>query len=308
MLLKSLLSLLISVNFYNNENISSVGETTMLKPIIDTTLVFNSYRELHNYWINQNILINQKAKEIPKNYLDQKREKFYRDSMILFEQDLYTLLMFKNLKRFKKEKELIYILKFNIAFSNLVPISDRIKIFESFPHQVKSSADGKKIFKELLAFEDNLNSSKKVFEFRSISVTDVHGSTISIDKLFKNNKQYYLLILGASWCGPCRQENRFLNKEIQKIDTTKIQIIGLSIDDNKNAWLSALQKDQCKWENFLLYDGTKSTFYIKATSSGVPYNLLLNTKKELISSHNSLQLILNKLPTYIYPLQVNTSK
>lgn len=113
---------------------------------------------------------------------------------------------------------------------------------------------------------------------------------------FLIQKKIYLFIIGASWCSPCRHENRMLNGIFNLIDTSKIQIIGLSIDDDESKWKLALKQDACKWSNLLLIGGANSKLYTDNVKYGIPYNLLFNSRLQLVSSHSSLELILKKVP------------
>jgi len=288
-----------SLTVYSKDIISNIDHLRSTT-IIDTSLKFNTYSEMHKYWILKNEEIYRVAKNIPSNYTLTNKKKYYTDSVIYSEQDLYTVLMFKNLSRFKLTKDFIYLLKYNLGFSNLVSIQKRISIYNLFPEEIKKSKEAQKIYKELLDYELRLGSLRTTLDFHKFQVYDLNGSLYSFENILNNEMDFYVIIFGASWCGPCRQENRFLNNEIAKVNTKRVKFIGVSIDNNKSEWIKAINKDQCKWENYLLVDGSQSSLYKNNVNYGIPYNLLINSKKEIISSHNSLQLILNKLPKSLY--------
>jgi hypothetical protein len=219
-----------------------------------------------------------------------------KGSIHLFQQDLYTVLLFKTLRKLKKEAQNIYAITYNISFSNLVSINDRIELFNSFSFEIRNSKDGKKIYNQLLDYSNKLNLLSANKYFSDSYVKGQNGEVYKLSKMFNSNKQLYLFIIGASWCSPCRHENRMLNGIFNLIDTSKIQIIGLSIDDDESKWKLGLKQDACKWSNFLLIGGTNSKLYTDNVKYGIPYNLLYHSNQQLISSHSSLQLLLKQIP------------
>lgn len=62
---------------------------------------------------------------------------------------------------------------------------------------------------------------------------------------FKGN--YVLLDFWASWCGPCRQENPNIVKQYDRFKNENFTILGVSLDDNKEAWLKAIKDDNLTW-------------------------------------------------------------
>jgi len=116
-----------------------------------------------------------------------------------------------------------------------------------------------KIFRKALAFFEQTEPGKKAHDF---SLPDSNGHTISL-KNFKGN--YVLLDFCASWCHPCRIENKELNKLYNQFHSKGFEIIGIAMDESRSAWVNAIQKDELndiQLCDFKLKEGEAAQKYI----------------------------------------------
>ncbi len=72
------------------------------------------------------------------------------------------------------------------------------------------------------------------------------GDTVSLHTLL--GQKLTVLDIWASWCAPCRRENReILSPLYAQYKEKGLQIIGYSIDSSPAAWKSAMTKDGAVW-------------------------------------------------------------
>src|SRR6187401_1998148 len=108
-------------------------DTIFKYPVIDTTLVFANAKELNAY-----------KKEFDKEFrvlynASKTYDSFVLDSVRKINEDFYTLLAYKLVSDTRQN---IYLLLYNLDFSNLVSLQDRMQAFNSMPELVKNSKEG----------------------------------------------------------------------------------------------------------------------------------------------------------------------
>jgi thiol-disulfide isomerase/thioredoxin len=104
---------------------------------------------------------------------------------------------------------------------------------------------------------------------------------------------FLLLEFWASWCGPCRQQNPELKEVYEKFNYKGFEILGISIDQNKDQWLKAIEQDKIGWKHVI--DASQKSmdrFRINA----IPFNLLLDKDGKIVKINintEELQQLLN---------------
>lgn len=264
------------------------------KYMIDTALVFLSFEKMNKYrdslelirWTEKDSgkILNGKISDF----------EFKMDSIKYLNQDYYTYLIFKYLKSADKIKSNLFLVDFNTDFSTLISPSQRLDMFNKFPKDIRESEQGKIMEKELDALHvRNIGQNMSLFGDPSLHKPD--GSLVHLSTILGTSHEKYLLVFGASWCSPCRYENRLLKRRISLVDTTKIKIIGISIDEDSDKWLKMVETDNSPWLVVRDEGGLKAGFAKALQIQGVPTNILLDKNHKILEVETNIELILARL-------------
>lgn len=178
-------------------------------------------------------------------------------------------------------------------------------LYNSFNPTIKKSLFGSEIIRNL---DIRLNPAFKLVgqQMQDGEVWDVKGNKV---KLSSFSGKYILLDFWASWCNPCRKENPGLRKLYSQYGNTKFEIISVSIDKNKSAWLSAIKEDSLTWPQLIdNIEEDKTGWYGKTFTAykgvSVPMNFLISPEGRIIE-FNIKQKDLEKLLKGIYSEGLN---
>ncbi|MEO7445812.1 MAG: TlpA disulfide reductase family protein [Ferruginibacter sp.] len=116
--------------------------------------------------------------------------------------------------------------------------------------------------------------------FPPLTLTDSNGKKV----LISDYKGKFLLIdAWSSWCTPCRGQVPELLKIYKKYYNKGFEILGVSMDQNKEAWLKAVEKDKQPWPQFCeLVSFQQNSFARKFFITGIPSNFLIDENGILI--------------------------
>ena len=109
---------------------------------------------------------------------------------------------------------------------------------------------------------------------------DTSGKAVSLSSF---RGKYVLVDFWASWCRPCRIENPNLVKAYNKYKDKNFTILGVSLDQEKDAWTKAIQKDGLAWSHvsdLQYWNNAAATLY---RIQSIPGNMLIDPQGKIVA-------------------------
>lgn len=91
-----------------------------------------------------------------------------------------------------------------------------------------------------------------------------------------------ILDFWASWCGPCRAENPNVKRIYEKFHKKGLEILSVSLDTDKGAWVNAIQTDGLPWHHASEL-GKANTARDVYNVYAIPFILILDENNKIIA-------------------------
>lgn len=148
------------------------------------------------------------------------------------------------------------------------------KYYDPLSERVLASFNGQKL-------TQRYNKAKRIAIGQAVDfeMPDKDGNTFKLSSL---KGKYVLVDFWASWCVPCRAENPHLLKAYKELNSKGFEIVGVSLDDNREAWLRAVEYDNLPWIQLGDLKGFNSDVAVKYGISAIPQNFLIDPEGKVI--------------------------
>lgn len=109
--------------------------------------------------------------------------------------------------------------------------------FTEIIKKTKSSKEIKNRINEVIESKNAISIGSTAPDFEG---PGLDGEPISLSDV---KSKIILLDFWASWCGPCRIENPDLVKLKNKYSSNEFEIVGISLDRDRDSWINAIKND-----------------------------------------------------------------
>jgi len=119
-------------------------------------------------------------------------------------------------------------------------------------------------------------------QFTDLEEADVNGEMHKLSE-YVGKGRWVLVDFWASWCGPCRAEMPNVVANYEKYHDKGFDIVGLSFDKSKDAWLRAISDLQMPWIHLSDLKGWQSVASSVYNIRSIPASLLIDPKGKIVA-------------------------
>lgn len=120
--------------------------------------------------------------------------------------------------------------------------------------------------------------------YTDFSMPDPNGKVISISEYVSKNK-YTLVDFWASWCGPCRAEMPNVLKTYDMYHAKGFEVVGVSLDNNKEAWVKAIGQLKMPWPQMSDIKGWGCEGAALYNVKAIPANVLIDQQGKIVAKN-----------------------
>ena len=119
-------------------------------------------------------------------------------------------------------------------------------------------------------------------QFTDLEEADVNGEMHKLSE-YVGKGRWVLVDFWASWCGPCRAEMPNVVANFEKYHDKGFDIVGLSFDKSKDAWVRAISDLQMPWIHLSDLRGWQSVASSVYNIRSIPASLLIDPKGKIVA-------------------------
>lgn len=166
-----------------------------------------------------------------------------------------------------------------VSYRNLLSqlkVDEMEELYNTFGEDVKASGSA-------LSIKSKIDILKKVAIGQpapDFTLDTPEGTPMSLSSL---KGKVVLIDFWASWCGPCRRENPHMVELYKELNPKGVEFFGVSLDENREKWLKAIEDDGLVWKHVSDLKGWNSAASKLYGVNGIPCTYLIDQNGTIVA-------------------------
>ena len=159
----------------------------------------------------------------------------------------------------------------------LIDNQTRMKLIDKLPDEKQK----RPAIQEMLANLKQASESAEGMTIKDFTQPGLDGTPVSL--LGEVSKSKITVIdFWASWCGPCRQEMPFMVELYDKYKDEGLGIIGISLDEDSDAWKAATQQLNIPWVQMSDLKGWENVIAKHFCVTSIPHTIVVDQQGKIL--------------------------
>ena len=234
----------------------------------------NAWQELNDSVMSIGKAINQIAEHIYGNNVDEEEQQKGMDQIEAYNQRFANIIV--KAAEDNIQNEFGYFL-LTYYPEELISNDQRLRLIEQLPDKMRQRS-------AIRQMEQSIKRSQTTAEdsiIKDFSQPAPSGATVSVMDIVKSHK-LTIIDFWASWCAPCRQEMPNMVTLYSQYQDKGLAIVGVSLDENKDAWTQAIAQMKMEWPQMSDLKGWENAAAQAFSVSSIPHTILVDQQGRIL--------------------------
>lgn len=164
--------------------------------------------------------------------------------------------------------------------ANYLNFDQKEELFPLISDQLKETA----LFQQIITTHNSEKVTAVGQLYTDIKLPSLNDKEIALSDYVGKNK-LVLIDFWASWCGPCIKEMPNVKAAYSKYKEKGFEIVGISLDNDKEAWNAASKRLNIEWPQMSDLGGWQSSAAQSYSITSIPTTLLLDSEGKIIAKN-----------------------
>ena len=160
----------------------------------------------------------------------------------------------------------------------IIPDEERLRLLKLLPDQMRQRPLIQQI-EQQIGNVDNISEGSTILDFTMPTLADAPLSIMS--EISKN--RLTVIDFWASWCAPCRQEMPFMLALYKEYKGRGLGIVGISLDESKEAWQKATDQLAIPWPQMSDLKGWGNAAAQTFNVTSIPHTIVVDQQGKILN-------------------------